>query len=322
MSNASIETTHRRNAISRNVHGRAHPRVSVVMPTFNRSGLLKDTAKMILDQSLRDLEFIIIDDISTDDTATVAKELMDTDGRVQYARLPMKGGVTGALNEGIRRASGDYIQVCHDHDIYTPTLTEKMAHVLDAHPSVVFVHPGRQGCDHLGNPLSAHRFVCGYPEVTPGAIWRRRMLTRLASPVTGLSMIRKAAIDRVGPFDPEFGACSDIDMWLRLCAIGDVGYVNELLLFVRGREPGHPYGRMNWAIQDQVIRAHRKHLPLCYQGSQYLYWKARRELEIDVTLLVSYLNCYRHRWWEDVASGRRYLRKRGPLLSRLAGWLL
>jgi hypothetical protein len=135
-------------------------------------------------------------------------------------------------------------------------------------------------------------------------------------------MIRRSAMEQIGLFDPEFGACSDIDMWLRLCAIGDVGYVNELLLYVRGRDPGHPYGGVNWEIVDQVIRAHRKHLALTYHSTMYIYWKIRSEMEIDLSLLIDYLNSFRHKNWEDVKKGRTYLRGHGPFLARIAGWLL
>jgi hypothetical protein len=111
-------------------------------------------------------------------------------------------------------------------------------------------------------------------------------------------------------------------MWMRLCAVGDVGYVNELLLYVRGREPGHPYGGVNWRILNQVIRIHRKHLKLSYSGAAYLYWRARREWEIDYSLAISYLNSFRHKRKKDIEEGRWYLRQNGVLMSRLLAWLI
>jgi hypothetical protein len=91
---------------------------------------------------------------------------------------------------------------------------------------------------------------------------------------------------------------------------------------VRGRNPSHPYAGYNWEITDQVIRIHRKHLPRTYQGAGYIYWKTRRDLEIDLSLLMDYLNSRRHRWWKDVENGRRYLRSHGGVLSRTAAYLL
>lgn len=292
------------------------------MSTYNRAEFLRQSAGMILDQTLRDFELIISDDHSTDDTPEVVRQLAISDARVHYHRPEEKGGINQVLNEAIALSCGQYIQICHDHDIYLSQLLEKLADVLDRHPSTVFVHPGRQGCDYLGNPIPDAYWVCGYPEVSNGLIWKKIMLTRLASPMIGLSMIRRSALEQLGLFDPDFGASSDIDMWMRLCEIGDVGYVNELLIYLRGRDPNHPYARLNWDLIDQVIRTHRKHLPRVYQGLPYIYWKVRRELGIDMTLLVDYLNCFRHRWWEEVDKGRIYLRAHGGALSRTAAYLL
>jgi glycosyltransferase involved in cell wall biosynthesis len=299
-----------------------HPKVSVIMVTCNRLDYLRGCVQMMLSQTLENLELIIADDHSSDGTEAYVLELIKADPRVRYYKAGAKGGINTALNGAIGIARGDYIQICHDHDGYLPHLTERMAEVMDRHPRVVFVHPGRQGCDYLMNPLPDCLFVCGYPEVSPGAGWLKFMLARLASPVTGLSMIRRKALDEVGLFDPDFGACSDIDMWMRLCAVGDVGYVNELLLYLRGREPDHPYAGFNWRISDEVIRIHRKHLKLVYWGPAYLYWRARREWEIDVSLAFSYLNSFRHKRNKDVEEGRRYLRRNGVVFSRLLAWLM
>ena len=300
----------------------ATPKVSVIMVTCNRLDFLRGCIRMILGQTLSNLELIVADDHSSDGTEAYVRQLAQQDSRVRYYRAGAKGGINTALNGAIGIARGDYIQICHDHDGYMPRLTEQMAGVMDRNPGVVFVHPGRQGCDAHMNPLPDRRFVCGYPEVSKGADWREIMLSRLDSPVTGLSMIRRTALDKIGLFDLDFGACSDIDMWLRLCAVGDAGYVNELLLYLRGREPDHPYAGFNWRVSDEVIRIHRKHLKLFYSGPAYLYWRARREWEIDFSLVVSYLNSFRHKRKKDVEEGRRYLRRNGVLVSRLLAWLI
>jgi glycosyltransferase involved in cell wall biosynthesis len=296
--------------------------VSVVMPTFNRASLLRETAHLVLSQTFTALELIIVDDCSSDETAQVGSALEQADARVTYVRLPTNQGIAVALNEGFRRATGNYIQICHDHDIYLPTLTEKMAELLDRHSSVAFVHPGRQGCDHLGQPLKHAYFVCGYPEVSDGLAWRKRMLRSLASPVTALCMVRRSALDQVGPLDPSFGACCDVDLWMRLCAVGDVGYVNELLLLVRGREPGHPYGGVNWTLTDQVVRIHQRHMAVAYPGPLHAVRRFWRRLEIDFSLSFDYLNSARHRRWAEVSTGRRYLRRHGFLVSKVISAIL
>ncbi|HEY2991265.1 MAG TPA: glycosyltransferase family A protein [Methylomirabilota bacterium] len=302
------------------------PMVSVVMPTFNRADLLGDSARMVLAQTWRDLELIVADDHSTDETPAIVAALARDDARVRYVRPPVKGGVTAVVNAGIQQSRGEFVQICHDHDIYLPRLTERLADVLQRHPLVVYVHPGRQGCDHDGRPLAHRYFVCNYPEVTAGPDWRRFMLGRLDSPVTALSMIRRSALERSGLFDPDFGAVSDVEMWLRLCAYGDVGYVNERLLYVRGRDARHPYSGAAWELTAQVIRAHRQHLPAAYAGGHLAIMRLRKEIAIDVALARDFLNSARHRRWAEVEAGRAYLRQHGGWLSRGvalgASWLV
>ncbi len=292
------------------------------MVTYNRLDHLRECIQMILRQTWSDLELIVADDHSTDGTEAYVRGLAGHDPRVRYHKAQVKSGVCGAINSAIQVARGDYIQICHDHDRYLPHLIERLADVMRGNPSVVFAHPGRQGCDHRMNPLPECNFVCGYPEVSAGRPWLKKMLRGLASPVTALSMIRKTALDKVGLFDPSFGASCDVELWMRLCSVGDVGYVNELLVYVRWREPDHPYGGVNWRIFDEIIRIHRKHLKLFYRGPAYFYWRVRRECEIDVSLAVSYLNSFRHRRKGDIEQGREYLRRNGILVSRLAAWVI
>ena len=318
-----------------------NPKVSVVMPTFNRADYLGEAVRMILDQTWRDLELIIVDDQSTDHTKEVAEAFMGRDKRVLYYKPEEKGGITLVLNKGIELSRGRYIQICHDHDIYRPMMIEKMADVLDRNPSILFVNPGRQSCDHEGKPLPARKpirnvfsifsksyrgmnpYLPDFPELTKGDVWLKMMLRHLPSAVSGLSMIRRSALEKFGLFDPEYGACSDVDMWMRLSAVGDVGFKREVLFLSRGREPGHPYGGViNWEIQDEVIRAHLKHPREFYAGLQYVYRKFRRETEIDFSLLTAYFNCFRWRQWDTLKKGRTYLRKEGVFFSRLAGWFL
>jgi len=301
--------------------GGPYPRVSVVMPTYNRADLMRISVEMLLQQTLQDFELIIVDDQSTDHTAQVAAELAAADRRVTYHCLPEKGFVAGAMNAGIVLSRGDYIQICHDHDLYLPEMLARLADVLDRHPSVVYVHPGLQNCDFKGNRLRHDDRVAAYPEVSDGPRWLRMMLARHDSPVPALSMIRRTALEQMGLFDPAFGITTDVEMWMRLAAVGDVGYVNELLLLVRERDPDHPYSG-NWQIQHEILAAHRKHLRVAYRGVGYAYHRLLYAMQSDVRLLTIYLNGFRHRNWPMVRNGRVFLRQHGVFLSRAAAWIL
>ena len=102
------------------------PFVSVVVPSHNRARLLSRTLQSILAQQMGDLEVVVVDDGSTDDTASVAAA---ADPRVVVLRNEAPAGVSAARNRGIAAARGAWMAFCDDDDLWSP---EKLAHQLAA----------------------------------------------------------------------------------------------------------------------------------------------------------------------------------------------
>lgn len=120
----------------RSVRGQA-PRVSVIMPAFNAGPMLRTALRGLLMQTWRELEIIIVDDCSQDDTASIAQEMQDQDSRIQVFRMPRNSGTYAARNHALKCASGDLVTV-HDADDWAhPQLIERhIAHLLD-HPEAM-----------------------------------------------------------------------------------------------------------------------------------------------------------------------------------------
>src|SRR5262245_16886500 len=102
------------------------PLVSVVIPTRNRASLLERTLRSVLAQRMGDLEVVVVDDGSTDDTTSVAGA---ADVRVAVVRNQTPEGVSAARNRGIAAARGSWIAFCDDDDLWSP---EKLTLQLDA----------------------------------------------------------------------------------------------------------------------------------------------------------------------------------------------
>ena len=99
------------------------PLVSVIVPTFNRCELINDTFSSILKQSYRNIELIVIDNGSTDDTETFVKQIKDE--RLRYYRIEKNtGGPAGPRNIGVNHARGAYVAFCDDDDIWHNTKIE------------------------------------------------------------------------------------------------------------------------------------------------------------------------------------------------------
>jgi glycosyltransferase involved in cell wall biosynthesis len=112
------------------------PKVSVVIPTYNRPHLIERAIQSVLKQTYQNFEIIIIDDSSNDETEKVIKGL--NDGRIKYIRNKIRKGNPGAKNQGVKESSQDskYIAFLDDDDEYLPLFLEKMIEVLEKNDEI------------------------------------------------------------------------------------------------------------------------------------------------------------------------------------------
>jgi len=296
----------------------ARPRVSIVMPTFRRAAVIGDTIRSLLDQTYSDFELLVRDDDGEDGTEAVVRGLADP--RIRYHRNPQRLRMPGNLNSGIRETVGEYVLVCHDHDLYAPTLVARMVEVLDAHPSALFVHCGAVGIDDSGRTIE--NWVQELPELTDGERWVHRMLENFSSPVTANSMVRRSAHERFGLYDPDYGFVADVEMWMRLSRRGDVAYLAEPLLRLRARETDHEFTGASWPLIGLLLRIQRRYHREVFHGWYGLWRRLRLWVRTERLLLRRYFGCIVRREHEARAEGRRCLRASGAPLARIAAWAL
>lgn len=234
------------------------PRVSVVVPTYQRARYVGDVIRMLLAQTLADIEVIVADDGSTDDTPDVVRRIADP--RLRHLRREHLG-MPGILNEGFAAARGAYIMTCHDHDIYEPSLLEELADCLDRFPSAAYAHCGLVVVDPAATRV-VERHVHDFAPLTPGrAFLETHLLPGLDSAVSALTMVRASALSGRG-FDPAYGFVADVELWLRLAADGDVAYVARPLIRVRQRDESSELFRVSHGLALHALRAKRACLPL------------------------------------------------------------
>lgn len=123
------------------------PKVSVVMPTFNRSDLLHQSLPSILSQDFKDFELIIVDDGSTDDTEKYVRSLKDP--RIIFIQEANRGEYA-ATNLGLRAAAGQYLTWIHSDDVWPEGTLSKRVKTLDEHPEADFTHGDIQNLDGEG----------------------------------------------------------------------------------------------------------------------------------------------------------------------------
>lgn len=116
------------------------PKVSVILPVYNRSASLEDSMRSVLNQSYRDLELIVVDDASTEDVKTIVEGVGDA--RVRYIRQAKNGGASVARNAGLAAAKGTFIAFQDSDDLWLPGKLKAQMALLAAAPADVGVVTG------------------------------------------------------------------------------------------------------------------------------------------------------------------------------------
>jgi glycosyltransferase involved in cell wall biosynthesis len=201
--------------------------VSVVIPCYNYGQYLHEAVRGALDdQEGVDVRVLIIDDASPDDSADVARQIAARDPRVEVAVHAVNKGHIRTYNEGLLDwADGDYTVLISADDRLTPGSLRRAADLLDAHPEVGFVYGHPLHFQH-GQPMPAARTEVAGWSVWPGHWWLQRRFRDAHSCVTSPEVVVRTSIQKkVGGYDPQLPHSGDLEMWMRLAAHADVGYV-------------------------------------------------------------------------------------------------
>jgi glycosyltransferase involved in cell wall biosynthesis len=248
------------------------------MPTFRRPQAIGASIRTLLEGSWTDFELLVRDDGNGQDgTREAVIAAASGDPRVCYHHNERNLRMPGNLNEGIKASRGEFIAVCHDHDLYKPTFIETMLATLRRNPSALFVHCAIETIAQGGAVTNSH--IGEWPELTPGAEWLRFMLRSLNCPVCALTLVRREAHERYGLYDLSCGFIADVEMWMRLSSYGDVAYVGKPLIRVSEREENHAETVNNVRWIKTAAEIHRRYLTGAFSTSNQLLRRLRLELE-------------------------------------------
>lgn len=279
--------------------------ISVVIPTYNRESVLPRALDSVLAQTHPATEIVVVDDGSTDGTATcVEEEYPEVRVLTQENR-----GVSAARNRGIESSSGEWIALLDSDDEWAAEKLERQVTQLTAHPDVLVCHTDEIWIRHHRrvNPKRRHAKYGGwiFPYCLP-----------LCAMSPSSVLIHRSVLDDVGLFDEEMPACEDYDLWLRICCRYPVLYVDEPLVIKYG---GHPdqLSRRVWGLDRFRIRALEKILEAGVLGPE----DRQAVLEILLEKIDIFVGGAEKRDKWDVAESYRFKRRQweeGALTDRAA----
>jgi len=273
--------------------------ISVVIPTYNCAKYVKSAVQSVFDQSYANVEIIVVDDGSTDETMSVLQPFMNDIVYIHQENT----GLPGARNRGIKEASGEYVAFLDADDRWRKNKLEIQAQVLESCPSVyivfsdfsVFSEDGyKEECffrkgfpffheynftldDIFQNATKIFSDSSKYEiQIYYGHIERYLFCGNFILPSSAL--IRKRAIDDLGGFDDSYKIAEETEFFLRLCTSYNAGYVDKPLVDYLIKRAGKLTGSTNTerlirnaiSIQENYLSKH----PDIYQANRSLFDQA------------------------------------------------
>lgn len=215
------------------------PKVSVIMPTYNRASFLKEALASVLNQSFQDFEIILVNNASTDNTEEVVKEFSNS--RIRYYLNNKNIGAVKSHAKALRFCRGEYIYMFSDDDIMEIDNLKLKVAALDENPSVCLVHSACITINSLGTE-EGEPYNKRHPQwrsAQSGSILNKSICHSLLMTygfflVFPTIMVRASVLEEHGiEFNNQLKYCIDWDLCLKLSLFGDFYYIEDKLIRYR-----------------------------------------------------------------------------------------
>jgi glycosyltransferase involved in cell wall biosynthesis len=226
--------------------------VSIITPSFNQAAYLRQCMRSVLSQDHPELEYVVVDGGSSDDSPAIIREYAD---RLAWWVSEKDSGQAEAINKGLAHCRGEVVAWLNSDDYYLPGAVTAAVRVMEAHPGVALVYSNMQAVDQEGRLLNVLRY-------------RQQSLEDLlcfgiiGQPAT---FMRRAAVEAAGGLDPDFHFLLDHQLWIRLASRADILHVKDTWAAARyhaaakNRAMAQEFGReafriVEWASHDPRVQ--------------------------------------------------------------------
>ncbi|HMR98091.1 MAG TPA: glycosyltransferase [Anaerolineales bacterium] len=195
------------------------PLVSIIIPNYNHAQYIEDAIHSVLRQTYRNVEIIVVDDGSRDNS----REVIGAFGDTVRAIFQQNQGLSAARNTGITASRGEFIGVLDADDMYEPDFVETLVTALQSQSDADGIYCGYRFVDHVNQPL---------PQIEAREIAPEKLYWALVDGnflVPESMFVRKRCYDAVGLFDTSLRALEDLDMWLRITSRFKVIHTTKIL---------------------------------------------------------------------------------------------
>lgn len=230
------------------------PNVSVIIPTYNRAGLIGKPIQSVLNQTYQNFEIIVVDDCSTDNTEEVLERFNDP--RIRYIRHQQNSGAAIARNTGINNSTSPYIAFLDSDDEWLPEKLEKQLNLFQqCDPEVGFIYTGFAAVDESNQ---VKRVISANYR---GSLRDRVLYSNfIGTPST--VMVKSNYLKQVKGFDPEMPSfIADWDLWLRLSEHCQFETISEVLVLYDYNDSGDRLTLNHKSVVEGFLAFLEKHHP-------------------------------------------------------------
>ncbi len=232
------------------------PLVSVIIAVYNGENFVGETITSVLNQTYQNMEIIILDDASTDQSRDVILSFKDS--RIRTIFCDKNHNICYTGNIGFREAKGKYIALIGHDDLWAPDKLEKQVTFLEEHPAYSGCFTWADIIDEnrkIINKKYEHLYRCFCSDNKPTNQWLKRLFLYGNFFCAPSACIRKELLDKAGQYRYALLQLQDYDLWMRLFKLGPVFIWKEKLIY---------YRRFN----DENKNLSRKSEPMMWRGTR------------------------------------------------------
>ena len=229
-------------------------RISLITATFNSAETLRDTMQSVLNQTFKDVDYIIVDGNSKDATMEIVKEFEPRfEGRLRWVSEPDKG-IYDAMNKGVRMAHGDVVGILNSDDFFaSDDVLEKVNAAFTENPTIDGVYADVRYVDWNDTSKTVRMFS--------GKDFKRKKLCWGKMPPHPSFYVKKECYDKFGLYSLDYPICADYDMFVKMIWEGNIKtlYINDIFVNMRSGGTSSSGIKVHSKIMRERMRCVREH---------------------------------------------------------------
>lgn len=229
-------------------------KISLITATYNSAETLRDTMQSVLNQTFKDVDYIIVDGNSKDGTLDIVKEFEPKfEGRLRWVSEKDKG-IYDAMNKGVKMAQGDIVGILNSDDFFaSDNVLETVHKAFTENPAIEAVYADVRYVDWYDTSKTVRMFS--------GKDFKREKLCWGKMPPHPSFYVKRVCYDKFGLYSLDYPICSDYDMFVKMIWIGNINtlYINDIFVNMRSGGTSSNGIKVHRKIMRERMRCVREH---------------------------------------------------------------